>query len=108
MARVATGPSKASVQCLYFAGSVRKSTIVVLVSSTMRQSPLAQDHPERLGARGPEISPAVRRSAIEIGAVARFEMLHVAIVVEGDLALEHVEELHLPRIDDDLVGLHPF
>src|SRR5512132_3545709 len=33
-------------------------------------------------------------------------MLDVAIVVEGYPALQHVEELHLPRSDDDLVGLH--
>src|SRR5438093_8045810 len=108
MARVATGPSKASFQCLYRLGSVRKSTIVVTVSSAMRGVSLAQDHPERLGAPGSEILPAVRRPSVEIGAVARLETLDVAIVVEGYPALQHVEELHLPRGDDDLVGLDAF
>src|SRR3970040_1387037 len=83
IASVATGPLKYSFQCLYFAGSVRKSTVIGAPPSAMlRVSPLTQDDPERLGALGPEVFPAVGRAAVE-----------------------HVEELHLAWANDDLVGL---
>src|SRR5215831_6743837 len=129
MVRVATGPSKPSRQCLYRAGSVLKSTIARSVSAmsppprarrsgaARRNSPWrapaprarvsrtssAEDHPESPGRPGAHVLPAVRRAPVEIGAVAGLQQMPVAIVVEGDLALDHVEELHLPRLDDDLV-----
>src|SRR5262249_47596031 len=131
IASVATGPSKDSFQCLYFAGSVRKSTVTLNMrhsSSTciihpqhatwhvdrgpirlvhpvcrIRGSVLTEDDPERLRALVPDVLPAVGCAAVEVGAVARLELLGLAIVMESDLALEHVEELHLPGIDDDLV-----
>src|SRR5712692_3533101 len=110
MARVATGPLTESFQCLYFAGSVRKSTMMLVASSAMlSDSPLAlllaQNHPERLGAPGPQVLPAMRCPAVEIGAVPRLELLGLAIVMAGDLAFEDVNKLHLARIDDDLVRL---
>src|SRR2546425_4538408 len=65
---------------------------------------LSQDDPEGLGLLAAEILPAVRHAAVEERAVARLEQVAVAVVVECDLALEHVEELHLPGLDDDLLG----
>src|SRR5713226_1718967 len=110
MARVATDPFTETFQCLYFAGSVRKSTMILVASSAMlTDSPLAlrlaQNHPERLGALGPQVLPAMRCPAVKIGAVPRLERLGLAIVMEGDLAFEDVKQLHLAGIDDDLVRL---
>ena len=45
----------------------------------------------------PDVLPAVRRAAVQVGAVARLEQVALAVVVERHLALEHVEELHLAR-----------
>src|SRR4030095_7026073 len=68
---------------------------------------LSQDDPEGLGLLRAEILPAVRYAAVEQGAVARLEEMSVAVVVERHLALEHVEELHLPGLDDDLFSREP-
>ena len=57
--------------------------------------PPTQDHPEGLGRLAAEILPAVGRAPVQVGAVARVQHVSVAIVVERDLALDHVEELHL-------------
>ena len=51
------------------------------------------------------VLPAVRGAAVEVGAVAGLEDVAVAAVLQGYLALDHVEELHLPGLDDDLVRL---
>src|SRR5712691_3604617 len=110
MARVATGPFTETFQCLYFAGSVRNSTMILVGSSAMlADSPLAlrlaQNHPEFLGAPGSKVLPAMRCPAVEIGAVPRPELMALAMVMEGDLAFENVKKLHLAGIDDDLVRL---
>ena len=64
-----------------------------------------RDHPESLGGLGAHVLPAMGRAPVEIGAVARLQHVRLAIVVERDLALDHVEELHLSGLDDHLVGL---
>src|SRR5207302_1657996 len=102
MASVATRPSKASLQCRYFDGSVLKSTCTRSPVSAM--TPLAQDDPERLGLFATEILPPVGHAAVEERAVARLEQVAVAVVVERNLALQDVEELQLARLDDDLLG----
>src|SRR4029450_6974803 len=93
---VPTRPSIESFQCRYRDGSVRKSTIV-RVGSVMCPLPSAENDPEHLGGLGPQVLPPVRAAAVGVGA---------AIVVQGDLAFEDVEQLHLARIEDDLLGLH--
>src|SRR5437879_4473574 len=105
MASVATGPLKASFQCRYFEGSVLKSTCTRSPVSAM--TPLAQDDPERLGLFATEILPPVGHAAVEERAVARLEQVAVAVVVERNLALQHIEELQLSRLDDDLLGREP-
>src|SRR2546428_462904 len=110
MASVATGPSKPSFQCLYLDGSVRKSTRTVspsAMSCLPRATGLSQNDPERLGPLRAEILPAVRRAAVEQRAVTGLEQVAVAVVVQGDLAVDHVEELHLAALDDDLLGRDP-
>src|SRR5881628_2182619 len=110
MASVATGPSKPSFQCLYLDGSVRKSTRTVspsAMSCLPRATGLSQNDPERLGPLRAEILPAVRRAAVEQRAVTGLEQVAVAGVVQGDLAVDHVEELHLAALDDDLLGRDP-
>src|SRR6266850_2773171 len=104
MCSVATGPSKDSFQCLYRLGSIRKSTTTRAPSPMT--SPLAEDHPQHLGDPGAHVLPAVRGAAVEVGAVAGPEHVAVAVVLQGHLALDDVEELHLPRLDDHLVRLH--
>src|SRR5215467_1954857 len=76
IASVATGPSKDSFQCLYFAGSVRKLTVIiypqhaswhvdrgpirlVLPACRICVLPLTEDDPERLRALVPDVLPAV-------------------------------------------------
>src|SRR5438093_440369 len=59
MASVATGPSKLSFQCLYRAGSVRKSTRPRSPSVMSAPLRLSENDPERLGPLHPEILPAV-------------------------------------------------
>src|SRR5216117_1211377 len=110
MASVATGPSKPSFQCLYLDGSVRKSTRTVspsAMSCLPRATRLSQNDPERLGPLRAEILPAVRRAAVEQRAVTGLEQVTVAVIVQGDLAVDHVEELHLTGFDDDLLGRDP-
>src|SRR5438094_9122174 len=110
MASVATGPSKPSFQCWYLDGSVRKSTRTVspsAMSCLPRATGLSQNDPERLGPLRAEILPAVRHAAVEQRAVAGLEQVAVAVVVQGDLAVDHVEELHLAALDDDLLGRDP-
>src|SRR5207245_119664 len=110
MTSVATGPSKPSFQCLYLDGSVRKSTRTVspsAMSCLPRATGLSQNDPERLGPLRAEILPAVRRAAVEQRAVTGLEQVAVAGVVQGDLAVDHVEELHLAALDDDLLGRDP-
>src|SRR2546428_8511008 len=107
MASVATGPSKLSFQCLYRAGSVRKSTRPRSPSVMSAPLRLSENDPERLGPSRPEILPAVRRAAVEQRAVAGLEHVTVAVVVQGDLASDHVEQLHLAGLDDDLLGRDP-
>src|SRR5205809_2985672 len=110
MASVATGPSKPSFQCLYLDGSVRKSTRTVspsAMSCLPRATGLSHNDPERLGPLRAEILPAVRRAAVEQRAVTGLEQVAVAGVVQGDLAVDHVEELHLAALDDDLLGRDP-
>src|SRR5881409_3729968 len=110
MASVATGPSKPTFQCLYLDGSVRKSTRTVspsAMSCLPRATGLSQNDPERLGPLRAEILPAVRRAAVEQRAVTGLEQVAVAGVVQGDLAVDHVEELHLAALDDDLLGRDP-
>src|SRR5213594_3143208 len=107
MASVATGPSTLSFQCLYRAGSVRKSTRPCSPSVMSAPLRLSENDPERLGPLHPEILPAVRRAAVEQRAVTGLEQVAVAGVVQGDLAVDHVEELHLAALDDDLLGRDP-
>src|SRR5213596_2555253 len=107
MASVATGPSKLSFQCLYRAGSVRKSTRPCSPSVMSAPLRLSENDPERLGPLHPEILPAVGRAAVEQRAVAGLELVTVAVVVQGDLASDHVEQLHLAALDDDLLGRDP-
>src|SRR5262245_3237839 len=128
MARVATGPSRLSFQCRYRDGCVRKSTgsrlrsvvsamAALFLGSPRRRGPPAprrpaartssQDDPQRLGWSFAEILPAVGGTPVEEGAVAGLQAMAVAVVVENHRAVEHVEELHLPRFDDDLVGGDP-
>src|SRR2546427_6734727 len=110
MTSVATGPSKPSFQCLYLDGSVRKSTRTVspsAMSCLPRATGLSQNDPERLGPLRAEILPAVRRAAVEQRAVTGLEQVAVAVVVQGDLAVDHVEELHLAALDHDLLGRDP-
>src|SRR2546422_3639710 len=110
MTSVATGPSKPSFQCLYLDGSVRKSTRMVspsAMSGLPGATGLSQNDPERLGPLRAEILPAVRRAAVEQRAVTGLEQVAVAGVVQGDLAVDHVEELHLAALDDDLLGRDP-
>src|SRR5881409_3853506 len=107
MASVATGPSKLSFQCLYRAGSVRKSTRPCSPSVMSAPLRLSENDPERLGPLHPEILPAVGRAAVEQRAVAGLEHVTVAVVVQGDFASDHVEQLHLTGFDDDLLGRDP-
>src|SRR5881409_1898391 len=107
MASVATGPSKLSFQCLYRAGSVRKSTRPCSPSVMSAPLRLSENDPERLGPLHPEILPAVGRAAVEQRAVAGLEHVTVAVVVQGDFASDHVEQLHLAGLDDDLLGRDP-
>src|SRR5947209_1330343 len=65
MASVATGPSKLSFQCLYRAGSVRKSTRPRSPSVMSAPLRLSENDPERLGPSRPEILAAGRRAAVE-------------------------------------------
>src|SRR5262245_52818671 len=67
----------------------------------------SEDHPEGSGLPGAEVLPAVRRATVEERAVTLLEDVAVAIVVERHPALEHVEQLHLPGLDDDLVRVDP-
>src|SRR5205823_2612907 len=53
------------------------------------------------------VLPAVRRAAVEQRAVAGLEQVAVAVVVQSDLAVDHVEEFHLTGLDDDLLGRDP-
>ena len=66
-----------------------------------------EDDPEGLRGLGSHVLPAVRGAAVEVGAVARLQHVAIAVVLERHLALDDVEELHLPRLDDHLVGLTP-
>src|SRR4030095_8781440 len=101
MASTATGPSTESFQCRYRDGSVLKSTRTRSPLSAMR---LPQDDPERLRLLGAQVLPAVRHPAVEERAVAGLEQVAITVVVQRDLAFEHVEELHLSGLDDDLLG----
>src|SRR5439155_4229451 len=65
----------------------------------------AEDHPEDAGLPGAEVFPAVRQPPIEQGAVAGVERRALAVVVQSDLAVHHVEELDLAGLDKDLLGL---
>src|SRR5437867_12319357 len=95
MASVATGPSKLSFQCLYRAGSARKSTRPRSPSVMSAPLRLSENDPERLGPVHPEILPAVGRAAVDQGAVARLPHVTGAVVVQGDLASDPVEQLQL-------------
>src|SRR5215470_15501938 len=99
-----------SFQCLYWDGPVRKSTttrsLPVSAIDDLQKDHLAQDHPEDLRHLVTHVFPTVRRAAIEIGAVSRLEDVGFTVVSEPHLPLHHVEELHLPRLQDHLVGLH--
>src|SRR5437867_12653798 len=107
MASVATGPSKLSFQCLYRAGSVRKSTRPCSPSVMSAPLRLSENDPERLGPLHPEILPAVGRAAAEQRAAAGLEPATAAVGVQGDLASDHVEQLHLAGLDDGLLGRDP-
>src|SRR5207249_3039562 len=72
-----------------------------------RATGLSENDPERLGPLRAEILPAVRRAAVEQRAVTGLEQVTVAVIVQGDLAVDHVEELHLTGFDDDLLGRDP-
>src|SRR3990172_3469472 len=124
MARVATRPSTLSFQCLYFDGSVLKSTggMAIIhpqhaqgmltvghsVWNSPRRTPSSpQDHPEGLGLSRPQVLPVVRDSAVENRALPRLEDVAVTVIVKGDRPLDHVEELHLAGLDDHLFRLDP-
>src|SRR5262245_23815892 len=67
---------------------------------------LPQNHPEDLRHLAAHVLPAVRCAAIEIGAVPCLERMGLPVVTEHHLALHDIEELHLARLQDHLVGLH--
>src|SRR5438093_3254998 len=104
IASVAISPSMATFQCRYRDGSVRKSIGCSVFSVMPSSRRLAQNHPQRPGGPGPDVFPSVPRAAVEQGAVARLERMTLAVVVQRHLAVEHVEELHLPRLDHEIVG----
>src|SRR4029077_13258871 len=68
---------------------------------------LSENHPQGARLARTYVLPPVGRATVEQRAVARLQRVRVAVVVEGDLAFEHVEELHLARLNDDLVGGAP-
>src|SRR5207244_12271614 len=102
MASVATGPSKLSFQCLYRAGSVRKSTRPCSPSVMSAPLRISENDPERLGPLHPEILPSVGRAAVAQRAVAGLEHVMSAAVLQGDLAADYVEHHQRAGLDDGL------
>src|SRR5215471_13546648 len=69
-------------------------------------SVLSKDDPQGAGHSRTEVFPSMRRAAVEEGTVSRLQRMAAAVVVQRNLALDDVEELHLARLDDDLLRLH--
>src|SRR5262245_42774916 len=65
---------------------------------------LARDDPERARGAGPHVLPGMQHSPVKVSRVAGLEEVALAVVVEGDLAIEDVHELHLARLDEDALG----
>src|SRR6185295_16459059 len=68
--------------------------------------PSPQYHPEDLGPSGPPVFPDMRTPAVQVGAVARLQEVGFIIVMETDLAFDDIEQLHLPGLEDYLLGAH--
>src|SRR5439155_23179999 len=95
MASVATGPSKLSFQCLYRAGSVRKSTRPCSPSVMSAPLRLSENDPDRLGPLHLEILPAVGPAAVEQPAFAGLAAVTGAAGVPGDLGSDPARQRHL-------------
>src|SRR5207249_7612 len=65
-----------------------------------RATGLSENDPERLGPLRAEILPAVRRAAVEQRAVTGLEQVTVAVIVQGDLAVDQGADRHAERRRD--------